>query len=184
MNNVIKQRYLNKFDELNVLVFEHFDTITVKKFEELLVDAYIEGFLGAKYILEGDTEEPSTKSIMDALNKEYDGVSISKKAEQYINDKDISAFNTLLTSEYHRVYNQGSFDYAKKNSKKSKGINKRWVAVMDDKTRDTHFFLNGQTIPMDAYFYSFDGDKALMPSGFEKVENNVNCRCILDYIKV
>lgn len=181
MNKEIKTRYLNKFDQLNIISVEYFDKLDLKWFEDTLIDAYIEGFASAKYILEGVAEDIDTDQLRDALHKVYDGESISDKAKQYLTDKNIQEFNRLVTSEFHRMYNQGAFDYAKKNNA---DIEKEWVAIMDDKTRDTHFFLNGQRVPLDAYFYSFDGDKALMPGGFERVENNANCRCILDYIKV
>ena len=181
MNNEIKQRYLNKFDELNIISIERFNTLDIKWFEDTLIDAYIEGFVGARYILEGDAEEMDKKKIQEAISKEYDGKSIKDKAKEYLSNKDATGFNRLVTSEFHRVYNQGAFDYAKKNNN---DIYKKWVAILDEKTRETHYYLDGQTIPLDAYFYTFDGDKALMPSGFARAENNVNCRCILDYIKV
>lgn len=181
MNNKIKERYLNSFDELNIISIEQFDTLDIKWFEDTLIDAYIEGFIGARYILDGEIEELDQDKINDALNKKYDGISILDKAKEYLMNKDTMGFNRLVTSEFHRMYNQGAFDYAKKNNIE---IEKEWVAIMDERTRDTHYFLNGQRVPLDAYFYSYDGDKALFPGDFSNVSNNVNCRCILDYIKV
>nr|DAV01099.1 MAG TPA: hypothetical protein [Bacteriophage sp.] len=51
----------------------------------------------------------------------------------------------------------------------------------DDKVRATHQPLHAKTIPIDDYFVTFDGDRALKPGGFTKPENNVNCRCQLTY---
>ena len=57
---------------------------------------------------------------------------------------------------------------------------KRWVAILDDRTRDTHFYLDGTEVPLDAYFYSYSGDKALYPHGFQTAAENCNCRCDLE----
>lgn len=169
-------RYLQKFDELNTLVPTIIE-VGKNKFQELLVDAYIEGFMAARYILGGEYEIDN-QAVKSAISKEYDGVSIFVKADEYIENKDTTSLQRLLESEWHRVYNQAELDYA---VGLQKTIKKKWVAVMDDKTRDTHWFLDGTTIPLDAYFYSYDGDKALAPGGFSKPENNVNCRCVLDF---
>lgn len=181
MDKKLVNRYVLKMDELNIIAKAIIDGTSNKDVDDILEQAYVEGFLSAKYILGGE-EEIEIKALQCALNQKYEGIDILTKADTYIKNKDITGLVRLLESEYHRIYNQGSFDYAKKN--KNGEVYKTWVAIMDDKTRDTHFFLNGTTVPLDAYFYSYDGDKALIPGGFKLARNNVNCRCILDYSQV
>lgn len=53
----------------------------------------------------------------------------------------------------------------------------------DDKVRDTHDYLEGMSVGIDEEFYTYDGDHALYPGGFENAQNNVNCRCFLTYTK-
>lgn len=180
MDKKLINRFVQKMDELNIIAKSIVDGTSKKDVDDILEQAYVEGFLSAKYILGGE-EEIDAKAVESALNQKYDGIDILSKADTYIQNNDITSLVRLLESEYHRMFNQGSFDYAKKNNGK---VYKTWVAIMDDKTRDTHFFLNGTKVPLDAYFYSYDGDKALFPGGFSSTRNNVNCRCILDYTQV
>lgn len=89
---------------------------------------------------------------------------------------------TLLESEYHRVFNDASSDTAKKIEKKlGKKGTKTWATMRDDRVRDTHEYLEGQTVSIDEKFYTFDGDSAYAPGGFSTAENNANCRCVLKF---
>lgn len=96
----------------------------------------------------------------------------------------IDRLTTLIETEQIRVENEAILDggdaYKRKNPDKT--VMKRWVAVIDDRTRDTHFYLDGTIVPLDAYFYSYSGDKALHPHGFSTPEEQVNCRCTMDLI--
>jgi hypothetical protein len=56
---------------------------------------------------------------------------------------------------------------------------KTWVTMMDDRVRDTHDYLEGETVGIGEDFYTYDGDHASAPGLFELAENNVNCRCEL-----
>ena len=64
--------------------------------------------------------------------------------------------------------------------KSQKGVVKKtWVTMADEKVRATHDYLEGETIPFEDDFYTFDGDYASRPGGFLFPENNINCRCRL-----
>ena len=183
MDKKLINRFVLKMDELNIIAKSIIDGTSTKDVDDILEQAYVEGFLSGKYILGGE-EEIDAKDVQSALNQKYEGIDILSKAKTSIQSKDITSLVRLLESEYHRMYNQGSLDYAKKNKSQGEKIYKTWVAIIDEKTRDTHLFLNGTKVPLDAYFYSYDGDKALIPGGFSSASNNVNCRCILDYTQV
>lgn len=179
------QRYLLKFDELNRLqgVIQRFveSATDVREaeniFDDLLIDAYVEGFSGVNYLLEADNNIDKFQ-LEAAKDKRYDGESIQDKLRKYYADGDIGSIKTLIDSEFHRMYGQGGYDSA---SKIDRPIVKRWRTVGDDKVRDTHDFLDGTTTPLDGYFYSFDGDYGLAPGMFQTADNNANCRCWLTY---
>ena len=88
-----------------------------------------------------------------------------------------NAILRVLETEGHRIYNEGGFARAGDCGAKYK----QWQTMADDKVRDTHSYLSGVKIPIDEKFYTYDGDSALLPSGFELAENNVNCRCWVSY---
>lgn len=177
MQPILLDRYLAKFDELNILFTDIINAETaeqaVKQFDDILIDAYIEGFASAAYIL-GDIAV-DYNALDNAINKQYDGVSIQDKAREYYTSKDTESLKALVDSEYHRVYNT-----ARDNA--YKGHDKKWVTVGDDKVRPTHDFLDGVKVGANERFYTYDGDSALFPGDFTSAENNANCRCIIDYL--
>lgn len=117
----------------------------------------------------GAEQEP-TADVSDKIPQ------ISKVAETLVND-----LSRLAETEAHRVLNESILDsaleYAKKNP--DKHLTKTWATMMDDRVRETHDYLEGVTVPVDARFYTFDGDSAMAPGGFSKPQNSINCRCIL-----
>lgn len=182
MKAVLK-RYNTLFDELNILergIGKEKTSEALDDFIDFLIDAYIEGFAGANYIL-GEELPIDTESLSAALNQTYDDVSIYEKFTQYLSDNDEVSLYRLMESEVHRVYNTGSYDCAEQSGN---NLMKTWVTVGDERVRDTHAYLEGTSIPIDELFTTYDGDSALTPGGFMKAENNVNCRCILQYSKI
>ena len=85
------------------------------------------------------------------------------------------AITRIAETEMHRIANTAALDTAKYAGAKSK----TWVTMLDDKVRDTHDYLEGETVDIDEDFYTYDGDHASAPGLFELAENNVNCRCEL-----
>lgn len=96
----------------------------------------------------------------------------------------IEELATLIDTEAGRVANTAIFDTAEDFQRKNpeKQVMKRWVTMMDERVRDTHEYLEGAEVPLDAYFYTYDGDRALYPHGFQTAQNNVNCRCLTDIV--
>lgn len=86
----------------------------------------------------------------------------------------------LAETEAHRVLNEAILESAQDYKKRNPGafVTKTWETMGDDRVREPHEFLEGSTVPVDAYFYT-DGDKALEPGGFSRADLNVNCRCII-----
>lgn len=177
----VKNRYLSKFDELNILeteIMKLSDKEQIEKyFNEILYNAYIEGFSGVEFMLETELDLDYER-LLKSIRKEYDGITIQQKAVKYVQGLDVESIKNLLESEWHRVYNEAQNDGALLVDKE---ILKEWNTVGDNKVRETHTLLDGVEIGLNERFYTIDGDNALYPSGFEKAENNCNCRCFLGY---
>ena len=83
----------------------------------------------------------------------------------------------IIDTEAHRDFNTGIYDAGRLSG--IRGLKKKWVTMMDDRVRDTHDYLHGMTVGIDDLFYTYDGDSAYSPGGFENPANNVNCRCFI-----
>ena len=81
----------------------------------------------------------------------------------------------IIDTEATRDYNAGAYNAAKASG--INGLRKRWITMLDDRVRDTHSYLEGMEVGIDDAFYTYDGDSAMYPGGFELPQNNVNCRC-------
>jgi len=56
---------------------------------------------------------------------------------------------------------------------------KEWISTQDDRTRDTHLALDGQTVPVDSKFETFNNDTASAPGQFSSADENIGCRCTI-----
>ena len=160
-------KYLLGFDEINRLDFEAELEELFESLYTVLYDAYIRGF--------GD-EEPKEDLIELLIFFKYDGKDPFDLLEEAYKDKDTVRIKTIFDNEYHRMFNTGAYDYGKEHCE-----TKKWVTMNDFKVRDTHNYLEGIEVPVDAEFITYDGDAALYPGGFSNASNNVNCRCVLEY---
>ena len=163
-------KYLLRFDEINRLTrdFEgEFEELCDLLYAEMR-NAYISGF--------GNKKKYDDDLIELLIFYSYGGRDVFDLLEEAYNDNDKTRINTIFTNEYHRMYNAGSYDYAKDTFK-----TKKWITAGDDKVRDTHEYLEGIEIPIEAEFITYDGDSAVYPGAFSNAANNVNCRCILEY---
>lgn len=178
----VATRKLFLWDEINSLVsqiiqFSKSAKEAESEFEDYLIDAYIEGFAGANYMLSGE-ETPDANALYAALNKTYDGESIFEKFAVYYAAEDAEKIKRLIESEFHRMNEQGGYDAA---SAFGGNVKKVWSAILDDKTRLTHDILDGTTVGIGERFYSISGDSALFPGDFETAEENCRCRCHILY---
>lgn len=181
--------YLAKWDELNVLkktMYAGIGTDTgkknaVKQFEDMLIDAYLSGYIETGYDLSAEVMTADYARANTVTEQAYDGESITQKFENYFDSGDTDALDRLTESEQHRAFSQGAYDCAEDYSRQSgKNVYKVWLTMMDDRVRDVHQDLEGVRIPLDELFYIGD-DGAYAPGGFSSPENNVNCRCVLRY---
>ena len=179
MNNERIQRYLAKFDEINRLgaFYETVDELFDYAYETL-VNAYNDGWDYVEMLVDVGLEPFKGSPDAYIFYVYDDGEDLFDKLEKAYNEKDIEHINLILATEYHRLFNVGSFERAIESSFKSKV----WNTVKDNKVRATHSYIDNIKIPVDAKFITSDGDKTQFPGGFSNMKNNINCRCWLTFI--
>ena len=116
--------------------------------------------------------------VMETVDKKVAGKTWRERVSEYFeNGGSVEDLTRIAETETHRIANESAL----RTAVKAGATTKQWLTMLDDKVRDTHSPLEGQTIPIDAEFYTWDGDKAQAPGLFEYPENNVNCRCELRF---
>ena len=154
-----------------------------KRDEEDIIDELLDLFLLAYAMGNSVTNdnlssnyEPSVDDVMKVVDAEVAGKTWRERVEDYFSSGGTGAdIARIADTEMHRIANTAALDTAKRAG----ATNKTWVTMMDDRVRDTHDYLEGETVGIDDDFYTYDGDHASAPGLFELAENNVNCRCEL-----
>lgn len=174
------------FDELNSLTrLTYEENLNDKeRLEEDLFDflilAYEKGFTDVRNAISYTDNELNLEKLNKALNVLYEGKTIRDLIGVHIDNKDIDGVLKVINTEANRMYNTGAYDNACEIDKEIPLV-KRWNTQLDDKVRETHSYLENVDVPMNQKFYTFDGDSSYYPCGFEKAENNINCRCYIEY---
>lgn len=178
------------FDELNRFdteIRERFGKNTLqkrdKRDEEDIIDELLDLFLLAYAMGNSVTNDnlssdytPDVDDVMKVVDAKVAGKTWRERVEDYFANggtgEDIAR---IADTEMHRIANTAALDTAKYAGARSK----TWVTMLDDRVRDTHDYLEGETVGINDDFYTYDGDHASAPGLFELAENNVNCRCEL-----
>ncbi len=173
-------KYLLGFDEINRLSKKFVkETELEELFETLYIvmyEAYLKGYEPENEKNKIKTEPPKEDLIELLIFFKYgDKDPFDLLEEAYRNDDKVR-IKTIFENEYHRMFNAGAYDYGREHCR-----TKKWVTMNDYRVRDTHNYLEGVELPVDAEFITYDGDGALYPGGFSNAANNVNCRCVLEY---
>lgn len=154
-----------------------------KREEEDIIDEMLDLFLLAYAMGNSVTNEnlssnwkPPIDEVMETVDAEVAGKTWRNRVRDYFSSGGTGAdLARIADTEMHRIANTAALDTAKRAGAR----NKTWVTMMDDRVRDTHDYLEGETVSIDDDFYTYDGDHASAPGLFELAENNVNCRCEL-----
>jgi len=177
-------------DELNRVdseIRERFGDETLekrdKRDEEDIIDELLDLFLLAYAMGNSITNDslssdysPSVDDVMKVVDAKVAGKTWRERVEDYFSNGGTGAdIARIADTEMHRIANTAALDTAKMAGAR----NKTWITMLDDRVRDTHDYLEGQTVSIDDDFYTYDGDHASAPGLFELAENNVNCRCEL-----
>lgn len=194
-------RTIFPFDEINAfrtrLVEFHIDPetgrIKSRRDCEDIIDEMLDLYLlayanGVRSINEqfGTDIEPDTEDIERTVFLPVDGDTWESRVwdcfagvsangtEDYGSVDDIMR---IVETEAHRDGNTAADDTAVKAGAQTK----TWRTMLDEKVRSTHSYLESMTVPVDSDFYTYDGDHARAPGLFALPENNINCRCELEY---
>lgn len=173
------------FDEINRMSREQITTESTAEeaedfVEDLLLMAYALGFEEMAVLL-GLDEKPSSESVYAVVDKKIAGETYRERIRKYVETGSVEDIIRVIETEAHRVFEEAKYDTA---SGSGRPVMKRWDTMLDDRVRDTHVFLEGSYVPLNAKFYTYDGDSAYYPGGFELASNNVNCRCSVSYTVV
>lgn len=119
---------------------------------------------------------PTLDDAMKVVDAKVAGKTWTERVKEYFdNGGTADDIVRIAETETHRIANTAALDTAKKAGAK----NKTWVTMADEKVRDTHSYLEMETVGIDDEFYTYDGDHAPAPGLFDLPQNNVNCRCEL-----
>ena len=182
------------FDKLNSLVdrlramfpsgkLVNADGNLVIEDEDDVIDEMLDLFLLAYAMGNSVTNEnlssnwmPPVDEVMKTVDAKVAGKTWRERVKEYFaSGGSVDDLVRIAETETHRDANTAALDTARKAGAKSK----TWMTMMDDKVRDTHDYLLGQTVGIDEDFYTYDGDHASAPGLFSLASNNVNCRCEL-----
>lgn len=181
------------FDELNTFQKALEDEITLygkvstpkKVFDtvsDILLYIYLLGYDAVNETF-GTALKPSADKQGDAVFKDIAGKTFLDRIMEYSESGSAEEIVRVAETEMTRVYNQAVLDAGSEYQDKSgRVVNKIWLTQNDERVRDTHSYLEGMEIPLGEEFWTYDGDHALAPGGFENADNNVNCRCQLDIV--
>lgn len=172
---------LLRLDELNSLKgkFERYKgnvNELVGLFTDWLFLAYADGKTDVEDML-GKETEVSVDNVMDVVSAKVGGENVFERVADDIYLEDVEALLRLADNERSRVYNTAAYDTATKLGAKYKV----WHTMEDDRVRDTHDYIDRMKKPIGEAFYTYTGDYAMYPQGFQDAENNIGCRCWLTY---
>lgn len=115
-------------------------------------------------IIESFNEGESIPKLMKRLNDQvFEGYKKGYEVER------IARTETMTTVNYST---QLAYEDAGVEQKK-------WLATKDDRTRDNHLIMDGQTVGIKEEFESPDGFRALTPGDFGIADEDINCRCTI-----
>lgn len=149
---------------------------------DLLLMEYIYGNAdGNEMLASAGAFEVDRDRMEQIVNAVIAGKTWRQRMEEYYASDTGTADDVIriIETETHRVYNDSVLDVGERADREQGGVMKTWLTVGDDRVRDTHEYLEGETVPVDRPFYTFDGDYAMYPGGFQLPQNNINCRCVV-----
>lgn len=171
--------------------------------EDVLIEAYLMGVKEAAYIL-GEEEEVDEDRMIESVfartgggeptptspyrsrratpqqveNLNVGGTGQAMNFAERLEERDtVEEIMRVAETEAHRVFNDAEMDFAITHGAKTK----TWVTVGDDRVRDAHEYLDFVTVPINEYFVTYDGAKAMRPGAFGIPEYDCGCRCVLSF---
>lgn len=179
------------FDEINALAGEaeglkQTDTEPEKgrtdKYIDEVTDLFVMAYVYGTAEVAGELGEalaPDMAQMQAAVEKKFDGKDYKDRIRDYLKEGTAADIKRVVETDAHRIYNTAKYDGAVRGG----ATMKTWGTMLDDRVRDTHEYLEGVTIPIEAEFYSFRGGSTLYPGQWGIPEEDCNCRCYLTFSK-
>ena len=159
-----KRRYIYSYRELE------------DEFEDILIMSYILGSSAAGEML-GIETSANVNDMEKAINKKIAGKTWRERLrEQLDKGGNVEDIMRIAETESHRDTNEGIYDASLDSGL---ALYKTWETMEDDKVREAHEEIQGQTVPFDDVFVTWDGHEARFPGDFDTPELNCNCRCYI-----
>ena len=98
---------------------------------------------------------------------------LMESVDEIMGDKIKSSAETIARTESISALNEGTLEGWQEGGVTSK----TWLAAMDDRTRETHAEMHGQTVDIDEDFESPDGASGPCPGSLGEAGEDINCRC-------
>lgn len=176
------------FDELNRLELrlrERFPDGKLVKEEDYedIIDEMLDLFLLAYAMGNSVTNEnlssdyaPTLDDALNTVDERIAGKTWRERVEEYFDENgSVDDLLRIAETEMHRDANESALETAQQA-----GANwKTWATMLDDKVRETHDYLEGETVAIDEDFYTWNGYHAPAPGMFGVPEEDINCRCEL-----
>lgn len=128
----------------------------------------------------GVSIDPDFREVSDAINKKIDGKDYIQRINEYMANGTAADIARVIGTDAHRIYNQAMFDAALRGGANTK----QWHCMMLPTSRDTHIYLDGVTVPIDAEFYNYKGESTMYPGQWGIAEEDCNCLCWVTFSKL
>lgn len=100
-------------------------------------------------------------------------------------EKHLRKSRRTAEAELHRATTYARYLDGLQAEKNGKTVLKKWVATIDDRTRETHALADGVTLPISEPFTLADGSRLQFPQDDSlgaDISQLINCRCKLEII--
>ncbi len=117
-----------------------------------------------------DSGEPLTADQIDTMTTAYKNRALMYRAQ--------TIARTEMQTSLHEAQQQSMQQAVDSGVIQANTVTMIWRTAEDDRVRDSHVFMDGQTVAMGQSFVSGDGNMLAYPGDFDAPpEETINCRC-------
>ena len=174
--NRLKDAIPQFFEDGKIKSREAYDSL-LDMLEELFLLAYAQGVESTNLAL-ASAYEPTLDDVMRTVDKVVVGKTWRDRMQDIFDGGGtVADVGRIAETETHRDANAGAYDAARHGG----ATTKTWNTMLDDRVRDSHFWLEGVSAPIGGEFYNYKGESTMYPGEWGIAEEDVNCRCYLTY---
>ena len=174
--NKVKAAIPMFFEDGRIRSKKDFDSL-LDMLEDLFLLAYANGNALTNMSLASDIE-PNLDDVMRVVDKKIaDKTWRDRMKDIFENGGTVADIVRIAETETHRDANAGAYETAKAAG----ATEKVWHTMLDDRVRDSHYWLEGVAAPIDGEFYNWKGESTMYPGEWGIAEEDVRCRCWVTY---